>query len=110
MNNQFRRRSFIEEESFKEAVTELGGFRRIDEALDPIVEALSRRPEGFPVVPGWSPIRIAKTDRVVRGDHIIPAIRVWFLIVDDTIRLLYVDEISNDVEEGNEENSDEAGE
>ena len=88
-------RTIVEEQSFTDSVKLLGGTELVDIALSAIMDGLANRPEGFDLVPGYEPIRIAKTDRVSRpivGD--IPALRVWFLIPSETlVALLYVDKL-----------------
>jgi hypothetical protein len=71
----------VEEPSWAEAAAQFGGLQNVDAALEPIVEALTLNPAGFPEVdpvnlPG---IRLAKTDEIQRADVIVvPALRVWF--------------------------------
>jgi hypothetical protein len=89
----------VEEPSWSEAAEKLGGLQNVDAALDPIIEALALRPDGFPEVSRFSDIRLAKTDRIVRdGGIVVPALRVWFryLSGDDTVYLLYAEEIPED--------------
>lgn len=95
-DNSFR--TIREEKSFEDSVRQLGGSELVDEALSVICEALSCRPEGFDLIPGFEPIRIAKTDRVARPKGNIPALRVWFVISDDTtVSLLYAEEIPQEL-------------
>ena len=89
-----RRRELREEASYSESVKKLGGAENADEALEAILEALTLRPEGFDVVPGWEPIRLAKTIAAVQGGSEIPALRLWFRIVDETtVSLLHIETI-----------------
>lgn len=88
--------SIIEEPSWAEATRNLGGIENVDAALEPIIEALGLNPAGFPEVPGFHGIRIAKTDRIERdGNVVVPALRVWFRYRpgDDNVHLLYAEEI-----------------
>lgn len=87
--------------SFADSVQAIGDVKLIDTALAAVMDGLCNRPEGFDLVPGFDPIRIAKTDRIVRSDKsIIPAIRLWFVIESETtIKLLYVEEIPDDEEQ-----------
>lgn len=86
-------RTLIEENSFQEAVKKLGGYKKIDKALTAFVGPLARRPEGFPLVPGTNE-RLAKTKAVFDGDEKIPALRLWFTIIDEnTILLRWIEEI-----------------
>jgi hypothetical protein len=85
-------RELREEQSFKESVELLGGSGKIDSALSSILEALSHRPEGFDLVPGWEPIRVAKTVAFSWEGEEVPPLRLWFVIHDeDTVCLLYVE-------------------
>ena len=80
-------RTLREERSFTEAVKNLGGAEKIDVALATIVNSLSSNPQGFPLVPDFEPIRLAKT-RALRGH---PVLKVWFKIEDDgVVSLLYI--------------------
>lgn len=98
----------VEEESFLSAVEALGGSQRVDTALAPVIGGLLLRPQGFPVVPGWANIRMAKTKRVSVGGKAIPPLRVWFQIGtgkepegedDGCVYLLSVKENTDDVGE-----------
>jgi hypothetical protein len=88
----------VEEPSWSEAAAKFGGLQNVDAALEPIVEALSLNPLGFPEVdpvryPG---IRLAKTDEIERdGQVVVPALRVWFRYHngDQQVGLLYAEEI-----------------
>jgi hypothetical protein len=74
-------RSIIESEHFAECVAELGGYRAIDLALEPIVEALMRDPYGFDKIENdWCSVRYARTRMIERY---IPALIVAFTINDD---------------------------
>jgi hypothetical protein len=92
MSTKFR--ELREEDAFTEAVKKLGGHEKIDDALECILEALSLRPEGFDLVPGWEPIRLAKTVAFTYEGEEIPALRVWFRIVsDELVSLMYVEAV-----------------
>jgi hypothetical protein len=70
-------REIIESESFKEAVVALGGHRAVDEALEPIIEALYHNPYGFPFFENdWTSFRYARTKVL----EFIPALVVIFVI------------------------------
>jgi hypothetical protein len=89
----------IEEQSWSDAAEKFGGLANVDKALEPIIEALCLNPAGFPPVPGFKDIRIAKTDRIERDSGaVVPALRVWFRYLpgDDTVFLLYAEEIPED--------------
>jgi hypothetical protein len=90
-------RTLREESTYAAAVEKLGGAQLVDGALEVIVEAISLRPEGFDEIPGWAPLRIAKTDRIERAGGAIPALRLWFRIEDEsTVSLLYVEAIEEE--------------
>jgi hypothetical protein len=70
-------RQIIEAESFAEAVARLGGHRAIDEALEPIIEALYHNPYGFPYFENdWARFRYARTKAL----PFIPALVFIFTI------------------------------
>lgn len=83
----------IEEASFETSVAQLGGARRVDEALAPIMDAVERNPLAFPGVPQFPGIRVAKTTLAVKGLELVPAMRVWLKPIEETrtVYLLYVD-------------------
>jgi hypothetical protein len=70
-------REIIEAESFKKAIEKLGGHRAVDEALEPIIEALYRNPYGFPFFQNdWVSFRYART----RALEFTPPLIVIFTI------------------------------
>jgi hypothetical protein len=89
----------VEEPSWSEAAEKFGGLANVDAALEPIIEALALNPAGFPKVPGYHDIRLAKTDHIERDSGIVvPALRVWFRyrLGDQQVYLLYAEEIPED--------------
>ncbi|MFN3671912.1 MAG: hypothetical protein ACK4VM_08400 [Bosea sp. (in: a-proteobacteria)] len=71
-------RSIIESEQFAKDVAELGGYRAIDLALEPIIEALMANPYGFEMVANdWCSIRFARTRMIERY---VPPLIVAFTI------------------------------
>ena len=60
--------------------------KRLDEVLNGITWALSRRPESFPKVEGLD-LYVAKTEDAPDA----PALRVWFTFDDEVVRLLYIE-------------------
>ncbi|RAN36784.1 hypothetical protein [Hyphomonas sp. GM-8P] len=78
----------IEEESFQIGVAGLGGSRFVDEALQSLTASLLSNPLGFPEIPGFPDIRIAKTN-VVISVVLIPALVVRFR-VDDRQRKVFL--------------------
>lgn len=79
----------LEEESFARAVAQCGTHYFFDEALAPIDYALNRNPLGFPEVPGFPNIRLAKTKlRLLKTTEIIPSYRLWFR-VDEATRIVH---------------------
>jgi hypothetical protein len=75
-------RSIIESEHFADCVAQLGGYRAIDLALEPIIESLMRDPYGFEKVENdWVSVRYARTKRI---QGFIPALIVAFTIDRDS--------------------------
>lgn len=68
----------VEAPSFGRAVSICSTVEQIDVALHFIDYALSRNPLGFPLVPGFTSIHLAKTKVIVSSIDIIPAFRLWF--------------------------------
>lgn len=84
-----------EEESYRQSFAALGDARLIDEALEGVLWTLWLNPHVWEVVPGFTEIRIALTDRIVRDDGtVVPRLRVWFKIGSgDTksVQLLFIE-------------------
>jgi hypothetical protein len=71
-------RSIIESVDFHKFLEQLGGYRAIDDALDPILEALSSNPYGFPLIENdHIRVRYARTKSI---EGRIPALIVAFTI------------------------------
>ena len=66
----------IEEDSYQRAVAQCGSYEFFDDALAPIEYALHRNPQGFPEVPGFPAIHLAKTKLRLSGLEVIPSYRV----------------------------------
>ncbi len=83
-----------ENSSFEEALSSLGDVREIDDVLETLMFALSVRPDSFDLIPGFTRLRMAKTDSFVVGGKEIPGLRLTFRIVDDqTVELLWAEQI-----------------
>lgn len=97
-NNAPFGRNLVEGRSFTDAVAKIGGHELVDSALSAVIDGLCNGPEGFDLIPGFEPIRIAKTDAISRPDgQSCNAMHLWFIIESETtIRLLYVEEILSD--------------
>ena len=70
----------VEEKSFDEAVTALGGAQCLGAALAAFAGSLARNPRGFPLIPGWANVRLAKTKAITVGEVAIPPLRLWFTV------------------------------
>jgi hypothetical protein len=82
-------RQIIESEQFNKAVRALGGHRAIDEALEPIIEALYLNPYGFEFFQNeWTSFRYARTKEV----DFIPPLVVIFTIENGNAILQHVEE------------------
>jgi hypothetical protein len=58
-------RNIIWSSEFTEQVNRAGGTRIVDEALAPVIDALTRHPYGFPKVENdWTSFRNVKTDAI----------------------------------------------
>lgn len=80
--------SVTEDSSFEISVIGCGGYEVVDEALTLIDYALHRNPLGFPEIPGFPNIRVAKTSIQIREGFIIPALSLRFWI-DEQARCVY---------------------
>ncbi len=75
---------------FDAAVERLGGYRLVDEALEPILDGLYRNPWGFPFIENdWIRVRYAQTIPT----QTLPALLVVFRIeANNDVTLLYAEE------------------
>lgn len=79
-----------EEDSFSDAVLKLGGARRVDAALEILMEPLSRRPYGFNAVDtGTNRFRYAVTKQI---GNIPPLVVIFTVGDDDVVRLQHIEE------------------
>ena len=77
-------RSIIEEESFAEAVAELGGYRAVDLALDSIKPGLMKNPHGYTLHENqFTSFRYAVTRKVMWARKQIPPLVVIFTIAEN---------------------------
>lgn len=83
----------IEEDSYERAIAQGGSYEFFDEALAPIEYALHRNPLGFPAVPGFRDVHLAKTKLRIFGPEVIPSYRLWFRVDEDrrTVHKLWVE-------------------
>lgn len=80
------RRMIIYQPSFTKAVARLGGYRRIDIALESVMNGLEMDPAGFEIIrDGTNSARWAKT-KAIPG---IPALVLTFVIGPDSNVYLY---------------------
>ncbi len=81
-------RTIVEEPLFIQQKKKLRvSVRRLDEVLHGVTWVLCRKPEEFGNIPGTS-LYLAKTDSAPDT----PALYVWFIFDDDTVRLLMIEE------------------
>lgn len=72
-------RTLREEDSYRKLKELLGDVERLDEVLDGVLWSIATNAEGWPIVPGFDTVRLAKTDGY--GDT--PQLKVWFQILSD---------------------------
>ena len=90
-------RSLREEEEFTDRATLIEETRHVDEALEALTWALTNNAEQYPIIPGtgFIALRLARTKRYRRGSFVVPALKVWFSILDDDtvlLRMITIDE------------------
>jgi len=75
---------------FKEAVERLGGYRLVDEAMEPIIDGLYRNPWGFSSIENdWFRVRYA----ITKPTETLPALIIIFQIdPDNDVTLLHAEE------------------
>ena len=85
-------REIIESSEFTAAVKKLGGHRAIDEALEPLLEALYLNPEGFAFFENaWVSFRYLRTKAIATS--LIPPLLFMFTIeANGNVILQYVEE------------------
>lgn len=86
-------REIRESPEFLQSVAKLGPRKTIDEALSPVMFALSKNPYAFPLLENdWIRVRYAKT----KPSGKLPALVVVFTITDrDTVELVHVEKAEN---------------
>ena len=84
----FNFRTLVESELFKRQLESFDDVELMDDALNAITWVLARRPEACPIIPGTTGLRVIKTYRHGRGEKVIPALKVWFSIMDNSSVLL----------------------
>lgn len=85
-------RTIIDGAEFEEQLRSLGDIKDLDEALRPIMWALSTRPETYEVIQEARSLRVIKTDRVDIEGKIAPPFRIYFSIQSAGILLLWIEE------------------
>jgi hypothetical protein len=70
----------------------------LDEALNAVAWALSRKPEALPVIPDTNSLRVIRTLGYERSGITVPPFKVWYRILDDTRVLLLAITKENDKE------------
>jgi hypothetical protein len=80
-------RDLVEHTGFLEQLSSLGDVKFLDNALRGVTWAISVGAEDFDLVPGWSTLRIAKTDQFDLAG--VPALCIYFRIKDENEVLLY---------------------
>ena len=69
-----------------QAADAIGGYQRIDDSLDTILEPLTRNPRGFPTVEcAWGSVRYARTKAV----HECPPL-LWYFLMDQQENVVIV--------------------
>jgi hypothetical protein len=86
-------RGIIYDSSFDAAVERLGGYRLVDEALEPILDGLYNNPWGFRYVENdWVRVRYA----ITKPTDMLPALLVVFRIEhNNDVTMLHAEESDN---------------
>lgn len=84
---------FRESPEFTAQLESLGDVRGCDEALIGLQWGIITDPEDFDIVPGFSKLRVAKTDVFKRRTGNIPRLRIFFVYErhSDIIDLLWIE-------------------
>lgn len=84
-------RAIREGPDFRKCVEQLGGYRAIDEAMEPIIDGLMRNPYGFHSFENdWCRLRYARTKPI--DDRIPPLIVIFTIDSDNSVTLEWVEE------------------
>ena len=85
-------RTIVEDDRYKKQIEALKvDWKRLDEALSELAEAVSRIPENFPVVPGTKLRRIK-----VVGFPDVPPLAIFFSFTDTQVRIHSAELIEQD--------------
>jgi|GEM_PF-3872592 len=74
-----------ESPEFTAEVTQWEDLPFLDEALEILLWTIAKAPEVFPIIPGYTQLRLARRARHERRDGIIPEIVIWYRIASPTI-------------------------
>lgn len=84
-------RELIESTEYSKHLSKLGDPRDVDEALSALTWGISKGAEDFDVIPGFSSLRIAKTDAVKWESKEIPRLIIFFRIEGAQVHLLWIE-------------------
>lgn len=84
---------FRESPEFTEQFSNLGNLENLDEVLRGLQWGINTDPEEFDLVPGFSELRVAKTDIYHRPNGNIPRLRVFFAYKrnSEVVELLWIE-------------------
>jgi hypothetical protein len=91
------RRTVSETPLFQKQLAEFGDARFTDRVLDQAKDKVSMFPYEFPELVPNSNIRHVKTEDYFHEGRIIPALKIWFVIIDENrVELIGVTRVSDD--------------
>lgn len=87
-------RTLVESELYSHQVAQLGDIERYDDALTGVTWAIAIMPEEFHPLRGLGELRMAKSEKLKKGDGFVQ-LRVWFAIRDShRVELLGIDYVA----------------
>jgi hypothetical protein len=94
----FIMRTLIENDVYKQNIRQLGGARKLNSILEVLTTSIAERPEVFPIIPGFTHIRMAKTDKVP-WKPAIKRLKIGFRILSENeVELLWISEFEDEAE------------
>ena len=90
-------RTLEADDAYTEQLSKLGNLPFVEEVLRGITNGIASCAEAFDLVPGYTQLRIAKTDDFDTVAGSLPPLRMYFRILDNNrVRLMWIERIDDD--------------
>ncbi|MGA8641758.1 hypothetical protein [Candidatus Binatus sp.] len=90
-------RTLVADDAFTAQLSVLGNLPFVDEVIRGVTNGIATFAEAFDLVPGFTTLRIAKTDTFDTIARLLPPLRIYFCILDQNrVRLMWIERIDDD--------------